>query len=130
MITGCGGAIDISQNAKKVVFCGSFAVKSEQVITNQGITVSHPGKFCKFVNDVQQVTFSGQYSLKKDQVVLYVTERAVFQLKPEELTLIEIAPGIDLQRDVLEMMEFKPMIDKELKTIDTPIYGTKDVCFQ
>jgi len=130
VITGCGGAIDISQNAKKVVFCGSFAVKSEQVITKQGITVSHPGKFCKFVNEVQQVTFSGQYSLKKDQVVLYVTERAVFQLKPEGLTLIEIAPGIDLKRDVLDMMEFKPVIGKELKTIDTRIYGTEDVCFQ
>lgn len=130
VITGCGGAIDISQNARKVVFCGSFAVKSDQVITGEGITVSNPGKFRKFVNDVQQVTFSGKYAHRKGQEVLYVTERAVFQLKPEGFTLTEIAPGVDMQKDVLDMMDFEPLISRELKTIDASIYGSEDVCFK
>jgi propionate CoA-transferase len=123
VITGCGGSIDISQNAKKVVYCGSFAVKSVQEIDENGIRVTHPGKFRKFVNEVQQVSFSGRYALEKGQQVFYVTERAVFTLKPDGLTLIEIAPGIDLQKDVLDMMEFKPVIDPRLREIDSRIYA-------
>jgi len=123
VITGCGGSIDISQNAKKVVFCGSFAVKSVQEIDENGIRITHPGKFRKFVNEVQQVSFSGSYALEKGQQVVYVTERAVFTLKPDGLTLIEIAPGIDLEKDVLDMMEFKPVIDPKLREIDLRIYA-------
>jgi len=123
VITGCGGSIDISQNVKKLVYCGSFAVKSAQDINPRGIRVTHPGKFRKFVQNVQQVSFSGKYALEKGQEVLYITERAVFTLKPEGLTLIEIAPGIDLQKDVLDMMEFKPHIDPGLREIDHRVYG-------
>jgi len=123
VITGCGGSIDISQNAKKVVFCGSFAVKSVQEIDENGIRINHPGKFRKFVNEVQQVSFSGRYALEKGQQVVYVTERAVFTLKPDGLTLIEIAPGIDLEKDVIDMMEFKPVIDPRLREIDLRIYA-------
>jgi len=122
VITGCGGSIDISQNAKKVVYCGSFAVKSMQNITEKGIEVIHPGKFKKFVPEVQQVSFSGKYALEKGQEILYVTERAVFKLTEEGLTLIEIAPGIDLQKDVLDMMEFKPLISADLKEMDAVIF--------
>jgi propionate CoA-transferase len=123
VVTGCGGSIDISQNAKKLVYCGSFAVKSTQEIDDQGIRVTNPGKFKKFVHEVQQVSFSGPYALEKGQQVLYVTERAVFTLKPEGLTLIEIAPGVDLQKDVLDMMEFKPVIDPNLREIDPRVYA-------
>ncbi|HEC45070.1 MAG TPA: acyl CoA:acetate/3-ketoacid CoA transferase [Bacteroides sp.] len=118
VITGCGGSIDISQNAKKIVYCGSFAVKSEQEITEEGLKVTNPGKFMKFVNEVQQVSFSGKYALEKGQEVVYVTERAVFQLRHEGLTLVEIAPGVNLQTDVLDMMEFTPVISDDLKTMD------------
>jgi propionate CoA-transferase len=123
VITGCGGSIDISQNAKKVVYCGSFAVKSEQEIMEAGVRVIHPGKFKKFVREVQQVSFSGRYALEKGQEIVYVTERAVFRLEPEGLTLVEIAPGVDLQRDILDMMEFEPAISKDLKTIDPVVYS-------
>jgi propionate CoA-transferase len=122
VITGCGGSIDISQNAKKVIYCGSFAVKSQQEISPDGVKVCHPGKFSKFVKQVQQVSFSGKYALEKGQEVLYVTERAVFRLQGEGLSLIEIAPGINLQRDVLDMMDFKPGISPDLKEIDKKIY--------
>jgi propionate CoA-transferase len=122
VITGCGGSIDISQNAKRMVFCGSFAVKSEQTISENGIEITHPGKFRKFVKNVQQITFSGEYALKRKQKVLYVTERAVFRLTQEGLELIEIAQGIDLYKDVLNMMEFKPIISKKIKTISNKVY--------
>jgi len=122
VITGCGGSIDISQNAKKVIFCGSFAVKSQQEIGPDGLKVSHPGKFRKFVKQVQQVTFSGKYAYDRGQEVLYVTERAVFKLVMEGLMLIEIAPGINLQSDILNMMDFKPLISPDLREIDSRIY--------
>lgn len=123
VITGCGGSIDISQNAKRMVYCGSFAVKSEQNLTEDGISVTNPGKFKKFVKSVQQISFSGQYALERKQEVLYVTERAVFKLTKKGLELIEIAPGIDLQKDVLDMMEFEPVISPKLKTIPQKVYA-------
>ena len=122
VLTGCGGSIDISQNAKKVIFCGSFAVKSEQNITEKGLEIVHPGKFKKFVQQVQQVSFSGKYALERKQEVLYITERAVFKLTSQGLMLIEIAPGIDLQKDVIDLMDFCPIISPELKLIDPIVY--------
>jgi len=123
IITGCGGSIDISQNAKKVVFCGSFAVKSQQEISEEGIKIIKSGKYKKFINKVQQVTFSGQYAMEKRQEILYITERAVFKLIPEGLILTEIAPGVDLQNDILEMMDFSPIISNSLKKIDFRVYS-------
>ena len=125
VLTGCGGFIDISQNTKKVVFCGSFAVKSEQEITDNGLNIKHPGKFNKFINNVEQVTFSSEYALENNQEVLYVTERALFELTPKGLLLKEIAPGVDLQKDILDKMDFTPLISESLKEYDEDIF--KDV---
>ncbi|MBE0582324.1 MAG: acyl CoA:acetate/3-ketoacid CoA transferase [Desulfofustis sp.] len=121
-ITGSGGSIDISSSAKKVVYCGTFAVKSEQEIGPSGITITHPGTVKKFVEHVQQVSFSGSSALQRGQTIFYVTERAVFTLTPAGVMLIEIAPGADLQRDVLAMMEFRPIVSGNLKTIDLKVY--------
>ena len=130
-ITGSGGAVDISSAAKKIVFCGTFAVKGEQQITADGVKVINPGKAKKFVNQVEQVTFSGKSANERHQSIFYITERAVFTLVEDGVMLLEIAPGLDLQRDVLDMMEFRPIISTELKTIDGAIYrdqalGLKD----
>jgi propionate CoA-transferase len=124
VITGCGGSIDISQNAKKVCYCGSFAVKSQQEIGPEGIMVSHPGKFKKFVNKVQQVSFSGKYAMSKGQEIIYITERAVFKLEVDGLCLIEIAPGVDLKKDILEMMDFTPRVSSNLKHIEINVYSS------
>ena len=121
-ITGSGGSVDISSSAKKIVYCGSFAVKSNQEIGPDGIRVTGRGKAKKFVAQVEQVSFSGKAALARNQVVYYVTERAVFSLTEEGVTLIEIAPGIDLQSDVLDMMEFAPVVSPDLKTIDPVVY--------
>ena len=122
VVTGSGGSVDISSAAKKLVYCGTFAVKSEQEINPDGITISNPGKVKKFVQQVQQVSFSGKSAMERGQIVYYVTERAVFTLTPEGVMLIEIAPGVDLQKDVLDMMEFRPIISDHLRTIDKVIY--------
>lgn len=127
VLTGCGGFIDISQNAKKVVFCGSFAAKSEQNISEKGIQVINPGRIKKFIDHVEQITFSGNFANEKGQEVLYVTERAVFRLSPKGLILDEIAPGIDLQRHVLDMMDFKPVILPEMKFMDPAIFSSTAV---
>ena len=127
VLTGCGGFIDISQNAKKVVFCGSFAVKSEQDIRQDGLLVHSPGKFKKFIKQVEQITFSGKYAQEKGQEVLYVTERATFRLTNEGLELIELAPGVDLQRDVLDMMDFSPAISPQLATYNAAIFGEESL---
>ncbi len=122
VVTGSGGSVDISSAAKKLVYCGTFAVKAEQEISSEGLKISNPGKVKKFVQQVQQVSFSGKSALERGQTVFYVTERAVFTLTPAGVTLLEIAPGVDLQKDVLDMMEFRPVISDHLKTIDRIIY--------
>lgn len=108
-LIGPGGFIEIAQNAKKVVFCGTFDAKGSKIAWNGGrLVVERPGEIRKFVNQVERVTFSGDYARKQGQSVLYVTERAVFQLAEGGLELIEIAPGIDINRDVLPYMAFQP----------------------
>ena len=122
VMTGCGGFIDISQNTRKVVFCGTFALKAQLAVEDEKISVEHPGTGNKFISDVEQITFNGQYALKKGQEVLFVTERAVFQLTPEGLLLRELAPGVDLEKDVLPMMDFKPLIPDTPATIAEAVY--------
>jgi len=123
-ITGCGGFIDISQNAKKVVFCGSFTVKSEVEIKNDQLVILNQGKINKFIEQVQQVTFSGNYARQKGQEILYVTERAVFRLVSVGLLLVEIAPGIDLEQDVLSKMDFRPLVSPSLKLMSPGLFAT------
>ena len=122
-IAGCGGFINISQNAKKVVFCGTFTAKGLKTkVENGKLTILQEGETKKFVSHVQQITFSGELAQENNKPVFYITERAVFELKKEGLTLIEIAPGIDLQKDILNQMEFKPLIAKDLKEMDSRIF--------
>ena len=122
-LAGAGGFIDITQNAKKVVYCGTFTAKGLKTECRDGkLVITQEGAKKKFVNQVEHITFSGTYANKVHQPVLYVTERAVFELRPEGVTLIEIAPGIDLQTQVLDQMEFMPKIAEDLKLMDERIF--------
>ena len=120
-LTGPGGFINITQSAKKVVFCGSFMAKSKVLVQDGKLVIAEEGKAKKFIRQVEQITFSGPYA-RPDQTILYVTERCVFQLIGGKMTLIEIAPGIDLERDILAHMDFVPVLAQNLKTMDPAIF--------
>lgn len=123
MLAGCGGFINITQNAKKVVFCGTFTAKGFACEVGGGVLrITSEGKLNKLVPEVSQITFSGEYARRSGQTVLYVTERAVFALRDDGMHLVEVAPGIDPQRDVIQRMGFKPVIDPGLKTMDAEIF--------
>lgn len=120
-LTGPGGFIDITAATPKVIFAGTLMGKAKLKVGGAKLVVEEEGTIRKFVEKVGQITFSGQYA-PDDQEVLYVTERAVFQLIDHKMTLIEIAPGIDLQKDILDQMGFKPEVAKDLKTMDPDIF--------
>lgn len=121
-ITGCGGFINITQNAKRVFFCGSFTAKGLKIKAANGkLVIENEGSVKKFLKKVNHVTFSGDYARQVKQPVLYLTERCVFELKDDGLHLIEVAPGIDIDKDILAHMEFKPII-KEPKLMDARIF--------
>lgn len=122
-VTGCGGFINISQNASKVYFCGTFTAGGFKSTVEDGkLVILNEGKSSKFVKEVEQITFSGDYARKSGQKVMYITERAVFELREDGLYLLEIAPGIDLQTQILDLMAFEPKIDGEVRIMDSRIF--------
>ncbi|MDT8901993.1 acyl CoA:acetate/3-ketoacid CoA transferase [Anaeroselena agilis] len=122
-IAGSGGFVNITQNTMRVVFAGTLTAGGLETAIGDGeLRIVREGKNKKFVPKVGHITFSGHYAQKVGQKVLYVTERAVFELTPTGLMLTEIAPGVDLERDVLAQMEFKPHISPNLKLMDERIF--------
>jgi len=121
---GCGGFINITQNARRVVFCTTFTADGLKIGTaDNRLQILQEGKTAKFVEKVEQITFSGKYALEKGTVVTYVTERGVFQLEKDGLTLTEIAPGVDLQHDIIERMKFTPRVSATLKLMNPSIFS-------
>ena len=133
LTVGPGGFIDIAQNARKVVFCGTFAAKGVVLKTGDGsLHVQRQGSVRKLVRQVEQITFSGPQSLQRGQEVLFLTERASFRLTPAGVELFELAPGIDLQRDVLAQMDFVPLLAADIMTMPAHHFEEMDhekTCF-
>ncbi len=122
-VAGCGGFINITQTSKQVIYCGSFTARGLKVEAADGqLRIVEEGSVKKFIDQVEQITFSGDYANDIAQDVMYITERAVFKLTREGLELIEIAPGIDLEKDILQQMEFQPLISADLKLMDARIF--------
>jgi len=130
-LAGCGGFINISQNAKKIIFAGTFTAGDLQIAVENGkLKIIKEGTMKKCLRDVEQITFSGLTARRGSQQIFYVTERCVFRLTSEGVELAEIAPGVDLEKDILAQMDFRPII-KDLKTMDDRIFkaapmGLKD----
>lgn len=123
--TGPGGFINITQGSKLICFLGTFTAGKQDIRIEDGkINIVKDGPYIKFKEQVEHITFSGEHSRskKEKQTVFYITERAVFQLTEAGLTLIEIAPGIDLEKDILGKMEFKPAISPDLKLMDERLF--------
>jgi propionate CoA-transferase len=122
-LAGAGGFIDISQNAKKVVFVGTFTACGLDAAVDAGkLRILEEGRSKKFVDEVEHRTFSGPQAAKWGKSVLYITERCVFRLTAEGLVLTEIAPGVDLQKDILDQMDFAPIIYGEPALMDPRIF--------
>lgn len=125
-IAGAGGFIDISQTAKKCVFCGTFTAGGLKTEVKDGqLHILQEGRNKKFLKQVEHITFSGEFAKETHQPVLYVTERAVFEMTEQGLVLKEIAPGVDLQKDILDQMDFVPLMPEAPKRMDARIFEDK-----
>ncbi|MCG7635148.1 acyl CoA:acetate/3-ketoacid CoA transferase [Gordonia McavH-238-E] len=121
---GLGGFVDITTGAPSIVFVGSFTAGRRDIgIGNGRLDIRADGPHTKLVADVDSPTFSGRRAIEKGQRVLYVTERAVLELRPAGITVVEIAPGVDLQRDVLDRSEFELLVDPDLRTMASGLFS-------
>jgi propionate CoA-transferase len=122
-VPGCGGFINISQNSGKVIFVGTFTSGGfDAAVADGAIEIKKEGKHRKFVDKVSQITFSGAEAAKRGQEVVYVTERCVFQLRPGGLELTEVAPGIDVKKNILDILPFKPIM-KNVREMERAIFA-------
>jgi acyl CoA:acetate/3-ketoacid CoA transferase len=125
LTAGCGGFVDITSHAKKIVFSGYFEAGAQFDLSEDGLTIAAPGKFSKMVDKVEHVTFSGQRARETGQEVIYITERCVMQLEESGLVATEIMPGIDARRDIVEVSEGRVQISDNAKTIPKSILSPK-----
>ena len=121
--TGAGGFIDITRNAKHVVFCSTFTGKGLACSFEDGrLKIDQEGSLKKMVKNIQQVSYNGKLARERGQKMHFVTERAVFELRAEGPVLTEIAPGVDLKKNILEQMEFTPVIAGDLKEMNPALF--------
>lgn len=122
-IIGCGGFIDITQSSRRCFFCGEFCAGGLDAVAADGkLTIRQDGKIPKFIGSVQQITFSGKTARRKAQEVLYITERCVFRLVPEGMLLLEVAPGIDVEKDIVNKMAFRPIVSGEVRPMNPALF--------
>jgi propionate CoA-transferase len=128
---GAGGFVDITANARNIIFSGYMTTGGlELSLENGKLTIVSEGRNRKFVQELEQVTFSGRMAKQRGQNVLYVTERAVIRLEPEGMTVIEVAPGIDLERDVLGQAEIPLRVSPELREMDARLFRPEPMGFE
>ncbi|MFV9504041.1 MAG: acyl CoA:acetate/3-ketoacid CoA transferase [Oscillochloridaceae bacterium umkhey_bin13] len=122
---GAGGFINISQSTRNLYFLGTLTGDAQVAIEHGRLVIGKEGTVHKFTPQVEQITFSGSYAAQMGQQVHYITERAVFRLTSDGIELIEIAPGLDLERDVLNLMGFRPLISPNLRLMDERIFAER-----
>ena len=120
---GSGGFINITQGAKKVLFCGTLTTKGLEVECGNGrLRIVRDGKIQRFVDRVEHKTFSAKHSPRDRQEILYITERCVFKLDAAGPELVEIAPGVDLQRDIRDQVAFEVRVSSSVKTMNPELF--------
>jgi acyl CoA:acetate/3-ketoacid CoA transferase len=122
LTAGCGGFVDITAHAKRIVFSGFFTAGAKLEAGNGQLTIVKEGKTKKFVETAEHVTFSGVIGRQRGQRVTYVTERCVIDLEDDALVVREIAPGIDLQRDILDQSEISLRVSEDLRVMDAALF--------
>ena len=122
LTAGCGGFVDITAHARKIVFSGFFTAGARLNVGDGKLQILQEGKSRKFVEEVEHVTFSGRMARQRGQAVTYVTERCVMELRADGLVVREIAPGVDLQRDVLAQASFALRVDPQLQIMDAALF--------
>jgi len=122
LTAGCGGFVDITAHARRIVFSGFFTAGAQLEVGDGRLTILKEGRTRKFVREAEHVTFSGVVGRERGQRVRYVTERCVIDLEPDGLVVKEIAPGIDLQRDVLDQSELPLRVADDLRVMDTTLF--------
>ena len=129
-IMGTGGFVDISATSKKIVFCGTLTAGGLKTEVKDGqIKILKEGSVKKFIKKAPELTFSGKTALERGLEVFYITERAVFKLEKDGLHLIEVAPGIDVEKDVVALMDFKPIVSKNVKSMDVRMFHDRPMGF-
>jgi propionate CoA-transferase len=127
-VAGAGGSMDIAHATEKVVFCGTFTQGGLEAQAGDGkIAIVQEGRNKKFLKEVELITLNGRDMWRKGKDVLYITERAVFRLREQGPELVEIAPGIDLERDIIGQMEFRPIIADGLREMDSRIFHDEEM---
>lgn len=122
-IVGVGGFINIAQNAKTVIFSGTLTAGDLEVSWSDGRTrITKEGRHRKFVKAVEQVCYSAKIARERQQTSIFVTERAVFTIRQAGLTLVEVAPGVDVERDIVSRMDFRPAIAEDLREMDRRLF--------
>jgi propionate CoA-transferase len=124
---GAGGFVDITARAKRIVFSGYFTAGAGLEIADGSLRIAREGKVRKLLNEVEQVSFSGRRAVAQGQEIVYVTERCVLRLEPEGVTVVEIAPGVDLQRDVLAQSEFPLRAESNLKLMPAALFHPEPI---
>ena len=119
---GAGGFVDITSRARKIVYSGFYNAGARMEISNGKLKIEKEGKVKKLVKDVEQVSFSGRRGVAQGQDVTYVTERCVMKLTPEGIVLTEIAPGVDLQANILDQSEFPLILSPALREMDRRLF--------
>ena len=123
-VRGPGGFPNISAKTGRINFVGTLTAKGLELDIDDGVRITHEGSMQKFVPTVREISFNGRLARERGQQVRYITERAVFALEDDGLVLIEVAPGIDVERDVLGQMGFRPRVAADLREMDRRLYAT------
>ena len=125
---GTGGFVNICQNSRKAVFCGTLRSGGLRTKVEDGkISIEQEGRYRKMVEQVPEITYNGREAAERGQEAVYITERAVFRLSPEGLVLTEVAPGLDLERDIFSQMDFRPLVSPDLKEMDARLFRNENM---